>query len=90
MIDNKRQAKTITHKNRRKPLELKKNAAGRPLCKPARTGGYWLIDDIHLPRIKWLAEKMKKERGDKSISRQDIVNDAIAAHLDIEGVPEKV
>jgi hypothetical protein len=89
-MNDKRQAKTITHKNRRTPLELRKNAAGRKQCKPARTGGYWLIDDTLLPRIKWLADKIKKERGDKSISRQDIVNDAIAAHLDIEGVPENV
>lgn len=86
----KRQAKTITAKNRRVPKEMRKSNAGRHICKPSRVGGYWLIDEVNLPRIKWLAEKLKVERGDKTISKQDVVNDAIAAHLDIEGVPEKV
>lgn len=75
---------SINDKNRRKKQSVYRNA-GRNPYKAKRTQMNFRIDEELLPRLKHLVAMMKLD--DKTVSEQDVINDALKFHLDME-LPE--
>jgi hypothetical protein len=75
---------SINDKNRRKKSSEYRNAGRNPF-KPQRTQMNFRIDDELIPRLKHLTAMMKLD--DKTVSEQDIINDALKFKLDME-LPE--